>query len=234
MQTIGLVAGLSWESSVEYYRIINEQVREKLGGLHSAQIAMYSVDFEPIEEMQHCGKWDEQVEILAGAARAVEAAGAGFFLICSNTMHKIADEVAARVRIPLLHIVRTTASQVLSSGVKTVGLLGTKFTMEESFYRDGLGAAGLETVVPNIEERQMVHEIIYSELCRGVTREESKSTMIKVIAELVDRGSQGIILGCTEIPLLIKQEDVPVPVFDTTRIHAVAAVELALRNHSVT
>jgi aspartate racemase len=220
---------MSWESSIEYYRIINETVRDRLGGLHSAKSIMYSVDFADIERLQRRGQWNEATELMVEAARLIERAGADFLLICTNTMHKMADEVQHTIRIPLLHIADPTAAQVKAKGLSTVGLLGTGFTMEESFYKGRLSENhGLRVIIPDPADRQTVHRIIYEELVMGKIVPESKSRYLRIIDNVVRQGAQGVILGCTEISLLIKQEDSPVPLFDTTSIHAVAAVELAL------
>jgi amino-acid racemase len=229
MLTIGLIGGMSWESSAEYYRLANTLVRERLGGLHSAQCVLYSVDFASIERMQAEGRWDSAAEVLADAARNVEAAGADLVLLCTNTMHKVADQVQAAVGIPLVHLADATALAVLKAGVDTVGLLGTAFTMEQSFYRDRLAGHGLRVLVPESDDRALVHRVIYDELCVGVVREESREGYREVIRRLVAEGAQGIVLGCTEIELLIGAKDSPVPVFPTTRLHVEAAVELALK-----
>jgi len=230
MRTIGLIGGMSWESSQEYYRIINETVKEILGGLHSAKIIMYSVDFEEIEKLQHQGKWKELTELMIDAAQRVEKGGADFVVICTNTMHKMADEVQKNIKIPLLHIADATAEKIQEKGLGKIGLLGTKFTMEEDFYKGRLKEKyGLDVIIPNEEERQIVHDVIYKELCIGEIKQSSKEQFKKIIQNLVSNGAEGIILGCTEIPLLIKQEDVEVPLFDTTMIHAKAAVEYAIK-----
>jgi aspartate racemase len=224
-----LIGGMSWESSAEYYRIINETTKEKLGGLHSAKLILYSVDFEEIEKLQHAGQWKEATKFMIDAAKRVERGGADFVLICTNTMHKMADEVQSHIDIPLLHIADATAKKIEAHSLKTVGLLGTKFTMEEDFYKGRLkNKFGLNVLIPEADERMTVHNIIYNELCLGEIRESSRENMKEIIDHLVLRGAEGIILGCTEIPLLVKQKDSPVPIFDTTQIHAEAAVELAL------
>jgi len=231
MKTIGLLGGMSWESTVGYYRIINQAVRRRLGGLHSARIAMVSVDFAPLEAQQREGDWAGAADVLAQAARGIEAAGADFFLICTNTMHKVADEVAAAVDIPLLHIADATAAELTAHGVQTVGLLGTGFTMEEDFYKGWLQRVhGLDVVVPEKADRQLVHDVIYQELCRGDIRPASKRGYLRIVAEMTRAGVQGVILGCTEIGLLIGREDTDTPLFDTTAIHAEKAVERALSN----
>jgi aspartate racemase len=228
MMRIGLIGGMSWESSAAYYRLLNELVRERLGGLHSAECLLLSVDFAEVEQLQVTGRWEEAGRLLAAAARDLEAGGAELLLLCTNTMHKVADAVAAAVSVPLLHLADTTAEAVRAAGVPEVGLLGTAFTMEQPFYRDRLAGHGLSVRVPPAEDRALVHRVIYEELCLGVVREPSRAAYQEVIARLVDRGAEGIVLGCTEIELLIGQEHSPVPVFPTTRLHAEAAVGLAL------
>lgn len=230
MKVIGLIGGMSWESSAEYYKILNETVKEKLGGLHSAKCIMYSVDFEEIEQLQHAGKWEEATAYMVDAAQRVEEAGADFVLICTNTMHKMADDVQSAIDIPLLHIADATAEKIKEQGLNTVGLLGTRFTMEEDFYKGRLKEKfGLDVVIPEDDERTTVHDIIYNELCLGKIRESSREKMKKSIEHLISKGAEGVILGCTEIPLLIKQKDAAVPLFDTTLIHAQAAVDRALQ-----
>jgi aspartate racemase len=232
MKTIGLIGGMSWESSIEYYRIINETVRAKLGGLHSAKSIMYSVDFAEIEALQHQGKWDEATDLMIAAAQRVENGGADFVVICTNTMHRMADEVQKQIKIPLLHIADATAEQIKAQGLKKIGLLGTRFTMEEDFYRGRLTEKqGLEVIIPTERERDIVHRVIFDELCLGEIRQPSKEQYVSIMDHLVRDGAEGIILGCTEISLLIQEEDSQVPLFDTTKIHAVAAVEYALLNH---
>ena len=229
MKTIGMIGGMSWESTVPYYREANELVKRRLGGLHSARIALCSVDFHDIELLQASGRWDEAGEALARAARSVEAAGADFLVLCTNTMHKVAPAIEAAVSIPLLHIADATAAAVKAAGVRRVGLLGTRFTMEQDFYRGRLEERhGLEVLVPRDEDRGLVHRVIYEELCIGLVSEESRERFREVIRRLVARGAEGVILGCTEIAMLVSPPDSPVPVFDTTRIHAAAAVDLAL------
>jgi len=230
MKTIGLIGGMSWESSLEYYKIINESVKEKLGGLHSAKSLMYSVDFEEIEKLQHEGNWNKLTEIMIEAAKNLENGGADFVIICTNTMHKMADEVQDNIQIPLLHMADLTGENIQKKGIKKIGLLGTKFTMEEDFYKGRLiSNFDMEVLIPNEEERQIVHDVIYNELCLGEIKSSSKEKFIKIINNLVKNGAEGIILGCTEIPLLVKQEDVEIPLFDTTTIHAKSAVEYALK-----
>ena len=230
MKTIGLIGGMSWESSAEYYRIMNETVKEELGGLHSVKCILYSVDFEEIAALQHKGEWIELTKLMIDFARRLEDAGADFIVITTNTMHKMAEEVQGNIHIPLLHIADATAEKIIEKGVHTPGLLGTKFTMEEDFYKGRLREKyELEVIVPTDTDRNAVDEIIYNELCVGIIKQASKEKFQEVIKELVSRGADGVILGCTEIPLLISQEDVDVPLFDTTTIHSRAAVELALR-----
>lgn len=231
MKTIGFIGGMSWESTLEYYRIINEAVKERLGGFHSAKIVMYSVDFAEIERLQHEEKWDKAISLMIDAAKRVERGGADFVLICTNTMHKMADDVAANINIPLLHIADATAEKITSLGLKKIGLLGTRFTMEQDFYKGRLKEKfGIHVVTPNESEREIVHNVIYKELCLGEIKDSSREQLKTIINRLGNRGAQGIILGCTELPLLINQEDCPVPLFDTTVIHAKAAVAYALRD----
>jgi len=230
MKTIGLIGGMSWESSLEYYRIINETVKEKLGGFHSAKCLMYSVDFEEVEKLQRNGKWDEATALMIDAAQRVKKGGADFVVICTNTMHKMAEEVQNSINIPLLHLADVTAERIKAQGLKKVGLLGTKFTMEEDFYKGRLiKKHGLEVMIPDDEEREAIHNILYNELCMGEIKKISKDKFKKIIDNLVLKGAEGIILGCTEIPLLIDKEDYEIPLFDTTRIHAEEAVEYALQ-----
>jgi aspartate racemase len=228
MTTIGLLGGMSAESTAQYYRLINEDVRDRLGGLHSADCLLYSVDFAPIAALQADGRWDEAAEVLAAGARRLEAGGAGFFLLCTNTMHKVADAVRAAVSIPLLHIGDAIADAVFAAGASRVGLLGTAFTMEQPFLRDRLAGRGLDVLIPSGEDRADVHRIIYDELCRGVIRDESRTRYRAIIDRLAEDGAEGVILACTEIELLVGQSDSPVPVFPTTRLHARAAVDRAL------
>ena len=231
MKRIGLIGGMSWESSIEYYRIINETVRAKLGGLHSAKSIMYSLDFAEIESLQREGKWGKATELMIDAAKNVENGGADFVLICTNTMYKMADEVQKHIQIPLLHIADATAEKVKSRGLRKIGLLGTKFTMEEDFYRGRLAEKhGLEVVIPTAEEREIVHRVIYDELCIGEIKESSREQYVSIMDHLVVNGAEGIILGCTEIGMLVRDEDSRVPLFDTAKIHAAAAVEYALQS----
>lgn len=229
MKTIGLIGGMSWESSIEYYRIINETVKAKLGGLHSAKSVMVSVDFAEIEILQQEGRWQEAAQVLIGAAQSLENGGAEFIVLCTNTMHKVAEDIQANVRIPLLHIADPTAKRIQAAGIGRIGLLGTRFTMEEEFYTGRLSQKfGLAVSVPNAHEREIIHRVIYDELVLGEIRLHSKEQYIAIIEQMVGRGVEGVILGCTEIGLLVHDQDVRVPLFDTTRIHAEAAVEYAL------
>lgn len=229
MKTIGLIGGMSWESSLEYYRILNETVKEKAGGLHSAKVLMYSVDFDEIEQLQHKGDWEKLTAIMVDAAQRVEKGGADLLLICTNTMHKMADEVQKSISIPLLHIADAAAEAVKKKGLKKVALLGTRFTMEGDFYKGRLKKKhDIDTIIPRENERQEVHDVLYKELCLGIIKQNSKEKYIKIIGNLISAGAEGIILGCTEIPMLIKQEDVSIPVFDTTDIHAKAAVDYVI------
>jgi aspartate racemase len=226
---IGLIGGMSWESSAEYCRIINREVRSRLGGVHSARSLMWSVDFGEIESLQHHGDWDELAERMKDAAVRLERGGADFVLICSNTMHRIADAVAAAINIPLLHIVDPTAQKVKAAGFNRVGLLGTAYTMEQDFYKGRLrDAFGLDVLVPEADDRRVVHDIIYKELVAGEVRPESRAAYREIIGRLIRQGAQAIILGCTEIMLLVSEEDSAVPLFDTTTIHAIAAVDRSL------
>lgn len=228
MKTIGLIGGMSWESTQTYYRLLNQGIRQHLGGLHSARVVLYSVDFAEIEALQQRGDWDEAARLLTEAARRVQSAGADFLLICTNTMHKVAPQIEAAVDLPLLHIADATASALRADGVEQVGLLGTRFTMEEAFYRDRLEAQGINVVVPDASQRDVVHSVIYEELCQGIVRAESRDAYTEVVRALAARGAQGVILGCTEIGLLIQQTDTDVSLYDTTVLHAQRAVELAL------
>ncbi|WP_041277861.1 aspartate/glutamate racemase family protein [Desulfotalea psychrophila] len=229
MKTIGMLGGMSWESTASYYKAINEGVKAELGGLHSAKICLYSVNFDEIEKLQHEGNWQETAVILANAAQLVEAGGADFLLICTNTMHKVAPEIEAEISIPLLHIADATANKLLADGIKKVGLLGTRFTMEEDFYKSRLvDKFGIEVVVPDTDDRTIVHNIIYDELCRGIINPQSREQYISIVSGLHEQGAEAVILGCTEIALLIQQVHTPVPLYDTTEIHAAQAVQLAI------
>jgi amino-acid racemase len=229
MKTIGMIGGMSWESSLEYYRIVNETIKLRLGGLHSAQCLMYSVDFAEIEHLQHEARWDEAGQIMADAAQRLERGGADFVVLCTNTMHKLASYIEQAVKIPLLHIADPTAEAIQTAGIKHIGLLGTAFTMEQPFYRDRLiDKFGLDVLIPEADERAIIHRVIYEELVLGIVKDESRDAYKCVINHLVERGAQGIILACTEIMLLISAQDCPVPSFDTTTLHAVAAADYAL------
>ncbi|UYO95220.1 aspartate/glutamate racemase family protein [Pollutimonas sp. M17] len=229
MRTIGLLGGMSWESTADYYREINQGIKKALGGLHSAKLVLYSVDFETIEKLQHAGDWKGAEAVLVKAAKRIEAAGADFLLICTNTMHKLADPIEQAICIPLLHIADATAEALLEHGIKSVGLLGTAFTMEQDFYKGRLEQKyGLEVLVPDAPDRKIVHDVIYQELCLGKVVPESRAQYLRIIDALAARGAQAVILGCTEIGLLVKQADSSVMLFDTTLIHAGAAVERAI------
>jgi aspartate racemase len=229
MKTIGMIGGMSWESTSEYYKIINETVKEQLGGLHSAKIWMYSVDFSELEEQQRLAKWHESTEIMIDIAQGLETAGADFLIICTNTMHKMADEVQQRIKIPILHIADATASVIKAKKIHKIGLLGTRFTMEENFYAGRLTHRhGFEVLIPDPPDRQIIHRVIYDELCLGIIREDARKQFIRIMEKLVQQGAEGIILGCTEIGLLIQPDDSQVPLFDTTSIHATAAAKYAL------
>ncbi len=231
MKTIGLLGGMSWESTVSYYRIVNETVKHRLGGLHSAKIVMFSVDFQEIEQLQHANEWGAAARLLADAARSVEVAGADFLVLCTNTMHKVAATIESSVRIPLLHIADPTAHAIKAAGYSKVGLLGTRFTMEQDFYKQRLARRhGLEVLVPSLEEREVVHRVIYEELCLGKAFSTSRKKYKDVMEALVAGGAQALILGCTEISLLVGPNDSTVPLFDTAAIHARSAAEYALAN----
>ena len=233
MKTIGLIGGMSWESTVPYYRLLNETVKARLGGLHSARLVLYSVDFDEIAHHQHAGDWIAAGQVMAQAARSVEAAGADFLVICTNTMHKLVPEVQAAISIPVLHIVDVLAAQLKAAGVRKLGLLATRFTMEQAFYRSRLEQHGIEVIVPNEADRATVHRVIYEELCQGVVRDASRDAYRAVIARLAQAGVDAVALACTEIAMLISQHDSPVPLFDTTEIHARAAVDFALSDFIV-
>lgn len=229
MKTIGLIGGMSWESSIEYYRIINETAKEKLGGLHSAKSLMVTVDFAEIEKLQHEDRWDEAAQILVRCAQDLERGGADFIVLCTNTMHKVADQIIAGINIPFLHIADATAEKVKTAGIKRIGLLGTRFTMEHDFYKGRLTQNfGLKVLTPNEKDREIVHRVIYEELVLGKIIEGSREEYKRIMKEMITQGAEGIILGCTEIELLVKQADSSVPLFPTSTIHAVAAVEKAL------
>lgn len=228
MKTIGLIGGMSWESTVPYYRIINEEVKNRLGGLHSAKIVLYSVEFDEIERCQSSGDWEKSGDILGKAAQGLEAAGADFLLICTNTMHKVAPKNASMVHIPIVHIADATADKLEKHGIQKVGLLGTKYTMTEDFYKQILINRGIDVVIPEAADINVVNDVIFHELCVGKLREESRTSFRRIIDDLKHKGAQGVILGCTEIGMLIQQADSSLPVFDTTVIHAKRAAEMAL------
>ena len=229
MKTIGMLGGMSWESTALYYRKINEETKRHLGGLHSARIALVSVDFQEIETLQHEDDWATCAQILADRSRDIEAAGADFLLICTNTMHLVAPQIEEAIGIPLLHIADATATRIRSAGYEKIGLLGTRFTMEQAFYRGRLEQQGIEVLVPPEEDREIVHRVIYDELCRGEVRDDSRAEFLRIIDDLAARGAQGVIEGCTEIVMLVQQTHTDVPLFDTTSIHALEAVAEALR-----
>ncbi|WP_413113517.1 aspartate/glutamate racemase family protein [Thaumasiovibrio sp. DFM-14] len=229
MKTIGMLGGMSWESTASYYKAINEAVKSELGGLHSAKICLYSVDFNEIEKLQHAGEWNETAQILANAAKSVEAGGADFLLICTNTMHKVVPEIEAEISIPILHIADATAEKLLADGVKNVGLLGTRFTMEQDFYKGRLVEKfDINVVVPTTDDQTIIHDIIYDELCQGIIRVESRDAYLSIVERLHEQGAEAVILGCTEIALLIQQQYTQVPLYDTTEIHAAKAVQRAI------
>jgi len=229
MKTIGLLGGMSWESTLSYYKSINQGVKEQLGGLNSAKICLYSVNFEEIEKLQHQGKWDETAEILSDAARSVEKGGADVLLICTNTMHKVAPQIEENISIPILHIADATAEKLLEKKISKVGLLGTNFTMEQDFYKGRLADKfAIDVVIPEEDDRLKVHNIIYQELCRGEIKQSSRTEYIRIIDKLRSQGAEAVILGCTEIALLVQQQHTDVPLFDTTAIHAEAAVRFAV------
>ena len=228
MKTIGLIGGMSWPSTISYYRIINEKMNEKLGGVHSARIILYSVEFSEIEECQASGQWEKSAKILGDAAEKLETAGADLILICTNTMHKVADRIQARITVPIIHIADATADALEKAGVRKVALLGTKYTMTQNFYKSRLISRGIDVLIPEGGDLETVNDVIYRELDRGEIREESRQLFSRIISKLKDRGAEAVILGCTEIGLLVKHESSVIPVFDTTEIHAIRAVELAL------
>ncbi|TBX83541.1 aspartate/glutamate racemase family protein, partial [Bacillus thuringiensis] len=228
MKTIGLIGGMSWESTSEYYRIINEEIKERLGGLHSAKCLINSVDFEEIERCQSSGDWDGAGEILGNAAYSLQKGGADFIIICTNTMHKVVGKIKAKIDIPVLHIADATAKEIKRKDIQKVGLLGTKYTMEQDFYKSRIEENNIKVIVPSEKNRKEINKVIYTELCLGKIVSQSREYYKRGIEELVQKGAQGIILGCTEIGLLIKQENVSVPIFDTTHIHAIEAVKVAL------
>lgn len=230
MKTIGLIGGMSWESTVTYYQILNETVKQRLGGLHSAKILLYSVDFDEIEKYQSSGEWEKSAEVLSQAAMNLEKAGADFIVICTNTMHKVAPKIQSHISIPIIHIAEATADELIKRGISRVALLGTKYTMTQDFYKDKLLKAGIDVVIPDSTGIETVNDIIYKELCLGIISEESKKKYLEIISRLAEQGAQGVILGCTEIGLLIQQTDTSLPVFDTTRIHAIKAAELSIED----
>lgn len=229
MKTIGLIGGMSWESTVTYYQIINDTVKQQLGGLHSAKILLYSVDFAEIEEYQAKGQWEKSGEVLAQVAVNLEKAGADMIVICTNTMHKVVPQIREKIHVPILHIAEATAAALKEQGIAKVGLLGTKYTMTQDFYKEKLVEAGLEVVIPDAAGVELVNDVIYQELCLGQIKQESKAEFVRIIQELKEKGAQGVILGCTEIGLLVQQADTELPVFDTTRIHAVKAAMAAIQ-----
>lgn len=230
MKTIGLIGGMSWESTVEYYRIMNEEVKKRLGGLHSAKCLLYSVDFEEIERLQVEGKWKEAGNLLGDVALSLEKGGAEFIVICTNTMHKVVKHIEEKVNIPILHIADATVNRIKKANINTVGLLGTKYTMEQDFYKSRIESNGINVLIPNETERETIHKIIFNELCLGNILQTSRDYYIEVMRNLVEQGAEGIILGCTEIGLLVNQENSEVPLFDTTEIHAIEAVNKALES----
>ncbi len=228
MKTIGMIGGMSWESTLEYYRLINGKIREKRGGNHSGEIVMYSFDFNKIVQFQEKSRWDDLEDMMVEAGKGLKNAGADFLIICANTMHKSAEEVESEVTLPLIHIGDAVAYEIKREGLKTISLLGTKYVMEGDFYQKKLHEHGLKTLVPEKDDREIIHEIIYEELCRGKVKKSSRKELIKIIERLEEKGSEGIILGCTELPLLIKEKDVMAPIFNSTKIHSLAAVDSSL------
>ena len=229
MKTIGLIGGMSWESTVTYYKIINETVKEKLGGLHSAKCILYSVDFQEIEECQANGNWEKSGEILGEAAYNLEKAGADFIVICTNTMHKVVNQIKEKISIPILHIAEMTAEKILEKGLKNIALLGTKYTMEQDFYKSKLIEKGINVIIPDKNDIEIINEVIYDELCLGTINSDSKKKFLEIVDKLRNKGAEGIILGCTEIGLLIKNEDTDVPLFDTAIIHAEQAAMYSIK-----
>ena len=228
MKTIGLIGGMSWESTITYYQLLNEAAKDRLGGLHSAKILLYSVDFFEIEALMSRGEWDRAAELLGGIAKRLEQAGADCVLICTNTLHKVAPQVQSQITVPLLHIAEAAAEALLARGVTRVGLLGTKYTMTQEFYRDKLVARGVEVIIPEGDEIELVNRVIFDELCLGIVKDDSRAAYLSVIENLKSRGAEAILLGCTELGLIVSQEDVSLPLFDTTLIHAKAAADFAL------
>ena len=230
MKTLGLIGGMSWESTVTYYQVINETIKKELGGLHSAKILLYSVDFDEIEKYQSSGDWEKSADVLADAAVRLENAGADYIVICTNTMHKVVPEISKRISIPIIHIAEATADKLKEKNIKTVGLLGTKYTMTQDFYKSKLIEAGLNVIVPNDTDAETINSVIYEELCLGEIRSESKEKYLDIIRKMKNAGAQGVILGCTEIGLLIQQNDTDLPIFDTTLIHAEKAARLSIND----
>ena len=228
MKTVGLIGGMSWESTITYYQLLNEGIKDALGGLHSAKILLYSVDFYEIEALMSRGEWEQAADLLGGVAQRLEQAGADMILICTNTLHKVAPQVQSRIQVPLVHIAEAAADELIRSGITRVGLLGTKYTMTQEFYRDKLTARGIDVLIPEGEDIDLVNRVIFDELCLGVVKPDSKAAYLRVIAELQARGAQGILLGCTELGLIVSAADVSLPLFDTTVIHAKKALELSL------
>lgn len=228
MKTIGLIGGMSWESTVTYYQLLNEGVKSALGGLHSAKVLLYSVDFFEVEALMNKGEWDSAANMLSDVAMRLEAAGADMILICTNTLHKVAPQVQARIHVPLVHIAEAAAERLTQHGITRVGLLGTKYTMTQAFYRDKLTERGIDVLIPEGADIDLVNRVIFEELCLGVVKEESRAEYLRVIASLQARGAQGILLGCTELGLIVDPADVSLPLFDTTEIHANKALSLAL------
>ncbi len=229
MKTIGLIGGMSWQSSIEYYRILNEEINKRLGGLHSAKCILFSVDFDETQRLQKEGEWERAGQLLGEAAKSLELAGADFIIICTNTMHKVIHMIEPNLRIPILHIADATGSQIQKSEIRKVGLLGTKYTMEQDFYKSRIESMGIQVLIPNMEEREYINRVIFEELCLGKIQSLSRDYYKQVIQKLISQGAEGIILGCTEIGLLIKSEDAEIPLFDTTKIHAIASIEKALQ-----
>ena len=229
LKIIGLIGGMSWESTVTYYKIINETVKEKLGGLHSAKCILYSVDFQEIEECQANGNWEKSGEILGEAANNLEKAGADFIVICTNTMHKVVDQIKEKISIPILHIAEMTAEKILEKGLKNIALLGTKYTMEQDFYKSKLIEKGINVIIPDKNDIEIINEVIYDELCLGIINSNSKKKFLEIVDKLRSKGAEGIILGCTEIGLLIKNEDTDIPLFDTAIIHAEQAAIYSIK-----
>ena len=228
MKTVGLIGGMSWESTITYYQLLNEGVKDALGELHSAKILLYSVDFYEIEALMSRGEWEKAADLLVGVAQRLETAGADMILICTNTLHKVAPQVQSRIHVPLVHIAEAAADELRANDITRVGLLGTKYTMTQEFYRDKLTARGIDVLIPEGEDIDLVNRVIFDELCLGVVKPDSKAEYLRVIAELAARGAQGILLGCTELGLIVSAEDVALPLFDTTVIHAKKALELSL------